>query len=99
MDVQSAAYRSGTVKLRTEESPNFLHENRLRRCLLNMKTKTASLGALAMVTLVALTAAAISLAQSSSQSPTSASNPSLNQTEYYNRLRSGTLAGNLSDAE
>jgi len=64
-----------------------------------MKTKTARLGVLAMVTLVALAAAAISLAQSPAQSPGSASKPSLNQTEYYNRLRSGTLASNLSDAE
>ena len=52
-----------------------------------------------LVTLVALAAAAISLAQSASQSPGGASNRSLNQTEYYNRLRSGTLASNLSDAE
>jgi hypothetical protein len=62
---------------------------------LNPVMKNKFIASSILVTLVALAAAAISLAQSASQSPGRASNPSLSQTEYYSRLRSGTLASNL----
>jgi hypothetical protein len=52
-----------------------------------------------LVTLIALAAAVISLAQSASQSPGGAPNPSLSLAEFNSRLRSGTLASNLSDVE
>ena len=61
---------------------------------LNPVMKNKFIASSILVTLVALAAAAISLAQSASQSPGRASNPSLSQTEYYSRLRSGTLASN-----
>src|SRR5687768_1767500 len=54
---------------------------------------------LPLVTLVALAAAVICVAQSTNQSPAISSNPALSQPEYLKRIRSFTGASNLSDGE
>jgi hypothetical protein len=61
--------------------------------------KNKSIASLILVTLVGLAAAAICVAQSTNHSPASSSNPSPSQPQSMERLRSGTGASNLSDAE